>query len=151
MKLKPSLSAAQNARTVLPKLARAYFKAGRKAIDGRVPAEKLHKFRLATKRFRYSLELFQPLYGPSMTRYLKLLRELQSALGDISDLQSIQVVMADHAAVKRAAARLVKGKVKDLRRVWRAFDAEGASERWRAYLAGDKPATRTARKSAAAN
>ena len=137
MKLKPSHSAVENARVVLPKMARKYFEAGRKAIEGKRPPEELHGFRLETKRFRYTLELFRPLYGPTMDRYLKALRELQSALGKVSDYQAIQRVLSSDSEVQAHIEHALKGKVKDLRHGWRAFDSEGQLKRWRTYLAGD--------------
>jgi CHAD domain-containing protein len=137
MKLKPSQSAAENARVVLPKMARKYFEAGRKAIDGKRPPEELHGFRLETKRFRYTLELFRPLYGPNLDRYLKALRELQGALGKVSDYQAIQKVLSSDAELKAQLDHALKGKVKDLRHIWRAFDSEGQLKKWRTYLAGD--------------
>jgi CHAD domain-containing protein len=137
MKLKPSHSALENARVVLPKMARKYFEAGRKAIEGKRPPEELHGFRLETKRFRYTLELFRPLYGPTMDRYLKALRELQSALGKVSDYQAIQRVLSNDSEVQAQIEHALKGKVKDLRHTWKAFDSEGQLKRWRTYLAGD--------------
>ena len=62
-------------------------------LRARSPPEELHGFRLETKRFRYTLELFRPLYGPNLDRYLKALRELQGALGKVSDYQAIQRVL----------------------------------------------------------
>jgi CHAD domain-containing protein len=137
MKLKASRSAEENARVVLPKMARKYFEAGRKAIEGKRPPEELHGFRLETKRFRYTLELFRPLYGPNLDRYLKALRELQGALGKVSDYQAIQRVLSSDPKLKKDIEHTLKGKVKDLRRSWRAFDSEGQLKRWRTYLAGD--------------
>jgi CHAD domain-containing protein len=143
MKLKPSHSAEENARMVLPKMARKYFEAGRKAIDGKRPPEELHGFRLETKRFRYTLELFRPLYGPNLDRYLKALRELQSALGKVSDYQAIQRVLSTDPELKAQIEHALKGKVKDLRHSWRAFDSDGQLKRWRTYLAGDHSKPRT--------
>ncbi len=137
MKLKPSQSAVENARLVLPKMARKYFEAGRKAIDGKRPPEELHGFRLETKRFRYTLELFRPLYGPTIDRYLKALRELQSALGKVSDYQAIQRVLPNDSDLQAKIEHALKGKIKDLRHSWKAFDSEGQLKRWRTYLAGD--------------
>jgi CHAD domain-containing protein len=144
MKLKPSESAAENARVVLPKMARKYFEAGRKAIQGKQPPQQLHRFRLETKRFRYTLELFQPLYGPNLERYLRALRELQGALGKVSDYQAIERVLSNDAEIKKEIEHALKGKLKDLRQSWRAFDSDGQLKRWRTYLAGDhsKPRTR---------
>ena len=143
MKLKPAQSAADNARLVLPKMARKYFEAGRKAIEGKRPPEELHGFRLETKRFRYTLELFRPLYGPTLDRYLKALRELQSALGKVSDYQAIQRVLSGDSELETQIEHALKGKVKDLRHSWRAFDSDGELKRWRTYLAGDHSKPRT--------
>ena len=56
MKWKPSRSVIENARSVLPKLVEKYFKAGRRAADGKRSPDELHQFRIKTKRFRYTLE-----------------------------------------------------------------------------------------------
>jgi CHAD domain-containing protein len=145
MKLKPGHSVAANAREVLPKLARQYFEAGRDAVSKKRPPEELHGFRLETKRFRYTLELFRPVYGPQLDRYLKALHELQGALGKVSDYQAIQrVVHGDHA-LQHHLNHTLKRKVKDLRHEWRTFDSEGELKRWRTYLAGEHSKPRTAR------
>ncbi len=113
MKLKLAHSAAENARVVLPKMARKYFEAGRKAIQGKRPPDELHGFRLETKRFRYTLELFRRLCGPTtMDRYLKALRELQGALGKVSDYQAIQRVLSDDDELNKHLDHAVKGKVR---------------------------------------
>ena len=143
MKLKPSQSAAENARAVLPKMARKYFEAGRKAIEGKRPPDELHRFRLKTKRFRYTLELFRPLYGPSLDRYLKALRELQGALGKVSDYQAIARVLSSDRVLKKEIEHALKAKLKDLQHSWRAFDSDGQLKRWRTYLAGDHSKPRT--------
>jgi CHAD domain-containing protein len=151
MKIKPAHSAAENARLVLPKMTRKYFEAGRKAIEGRQPPEELHGFRLETKRFRYTLEMFRPLYGPNLDRYLKALHELQGALGKVSDYQAILRVLSNDPELKKQIERTLKGKVKSLRQSWRAFDSNGQLKRWRSYLSGDhsKPKTKSATRGAA--
>ncbi len=151
MKLKASRSAEENARGVLPKMARKYFEAGRKAIEGKRPPEELHGFRLETKRFRYTLELFRPVYGPNLDRYLKALRELQGALGKVSDYQTIQGMLSSDPKLQREIERTLKGKLKELRHSWRAFDAEGQLKRWRTYLAGEHSKPRTKRPARAAS
>ena len=143
MKLKPSQSAAENARMVLPKMARKYFEAGRKVIGGERPPEELHAFRLETKRFRYTLELFRPLYDAELDLYLKALRGLQGALGDVSDYQAIERVLVSDRELKKQIEHALKGKLKDLRQSWKAFDSEGQLKRWRSYLAGGQSKPRT--------
>ncbi len=135
---------------VLPKMARKYFEAGRKAIEGKSPPEELHGFRLETKRFRYTLELFRPLYGPNLDRYLIALRELQGVLGKVSDYQAIQRVLSGDDELKKQIDRAVKERIKDLRHSWRAFDADGQLKRWRTYLAGDHSKPRPRRPPGAA-
>lgn len=139
MKVDPSKSAAENARTLLPKMARRYFEAGRKAIDHKTPPEDLHAFRLETKRFRYTLELFRPLYGQTIERYLSKLRELQGALGKVSDYQAIQRVLAGDRQLQSEIQHALRGKLKGLRQTWRAFDSDGQLKRWRAYLSREHP------------
>jgi CHAD domain-containing protein len=150
MTLKPSESAASNARMVLPKMARKYFEAGREAIAGKRPPEELHKFRLKTKRFRYTLELFRPLYGPNLERYLKALRELQGALGKVSDYQAIWRVLSSDRELKSQIDRALKGKLKNVRQSWQAFDSDGKLKRWRTYLAGEHSKPRAKRSLGAA-
>ncbi len=150
MKLKPTASAAENARVALPKMARRYFEAGRKAMDSKRTPEKLHAFRLETKRFRYTLELFRPLYGPNLDRYLKSLRELQGALGKVSDYQAIQRVLATDRQLQSHIEHALKGKLRDLRQSWRAFDAPGQLKRWRTYLARQQSRPRAKRAAARA-
>lgn len=145
MKLKRAESAAENARLVLPKMARRYFEAGRIAIEGKRPPDELHSFRLKTKQFRYTLELFRPLYGPNLDRYLKALRELQGALGRVSDYQSIQRVLSGDRKLKQQIDEAIREKLKDLRQSWQVFDADGQLKRWRTYLAGEHSKPRTKR------
>lgn len=150
MKLKPSESAAANTRMVLPKMARKYFETGREVFAGKRSPEKLHAFRLKTKRFRYTLELFRPLYGPSLEGYLKALRELQGALGKVSDYQAIRRVLSNDRELKRQIDRALKGKLKNLRQSWNVFDSDGKLKRWRTYLAGEHSKPRTKRSNGAA-
>jgi CHAD domain-containing protein len=145
MKLKPAQSVAANAREVLPKMARKYFEAGRDAVSEKRPPDELHGFRLETKRFRYTLELFRPVYGPQLDRYLKALHELQGTLGKVSDYEAIQRVVHGDRALATRLRHTLKRKVRDLRHEWRAFDSEGELKRWRTYLAGEHSKPRAAR------
>ena len=146
MKWKTSENAAGNARRVLPKLAQSYFKAGRKAADGKRSARALHRFRLATKRFRYALELFRPLYGPSLDRRLKTVHELQDVLGKISDYQTILNMLAGDKEIGAKVKHSLKRKSSDFPKQWKAFDSGGQLKQWKAYL-GRGPRTVAARRS----
>jgi CHAD domain-containing protein len=134
MKLKPSKSAAVNARALLPELLANYFKAGRKAAEGKPSLKKLHGFRLATKQFRYSLELFRPLYGAGLDKKLTALSGLQGVLGKMSDYRSVRTLLAGDKALEAKIDRATKKQLKAFHEQWAAFDSGGQFKRWRVYL-----------------
>jgi CHAD domain-containing protein len=151
-KWQASLNTAENARAVLPALAEKYFKSGRKAADGKRSPKELHRFRVATKRFRYALELFRPVYGPTLDRRLKALRELQDSLGKVSDYYTIRQVLSSEGALDARLARTIKKKAREFRSGWKALDSDGQLKHWKAYLAraGSLSSKRVASRSKAA-
>ena len=137
------LSAVENARTQLPSLVKRFFRAARKATKSESPAD-LHKLRLAAKRLRYTLELFESLYGPVLERRLSQLRRLQGYLGDISDIATTRAMFANTAGMRGPdLARLdayLDTRLGDclaaFRKYWRTVvDAPGEQERWMTYFA----------------
>lgn len=150
MKWKTLLNASANARKVLPKLAEEYFEAGRSAADGKKSPKKLHRFRIATKRFRYALELFGPLYDGTLERRLTSLRDLQDSLGKISDAQTILELVRGDKAFEARLQRVLKRRLKEFQQDWREFDSRGQFERWKEYLSGAPSRTPTRGRTAAA-
>ena len=73
-----SKSVAWNAREKLPELARGFFETGRALAASHPSLQALHRFRLLTKRFRYTLELFRPCYGPVLDRRIEALKRYNS-------------------------------------------------------------------------
>ncbi len=149
MKWKSSQNLAENASSMLPKLAEKYFSAGRAAAK-ETSAKKLHRFRLATKQFRYSLELFQPVYGSSLNRHLKSLRGIQDALGKISDFQTIEEAVKGDKKLAAKLARAKSRKIREFRKEWKKFDSSDQLKGWKTYLtrqrtASPPPAKRAAR------
>jgi len=143
MRWRANRSAAENARLVLPKLAQKYFDAGRKAASDEKPSAKdLHRFRIATKRFRYSLEIFRPVYGASLEARIGTLRELQNVLGQLSDYHSMERLFAGEKELETRLESAAAKKFKEFRAAWAAFDSEGQLKRWKAYLA-HAPSKRT--------
>ena len=47
--------------------------------------EELHAMRIAAKRLRYTMEIFEPLYQNKLKQILKTVRKVQTTLGDIHD------------------------------------------------------------------
>jgi CHAD domain-containing protein len=128
-------SAEENASQKLPTLSQAYFRAGRLLFTAKPTVGALHKFRLETKRFRYTLELFQPCYGPGLEERLKLLRNIQDLLGEINDCATTQkLVRAQPVGVSKFLERRMLVKTRALRISWQqAFDS--AEPSWTNYLA----------------
>ena len=85
-----------NARRELPRLIAAYFSRVRKVLAEDGSPRKLHPLRLASKRLRYTLELFRPCYPAGLEERLDALKKLQDSLGEVND------------AV--ASARLLRGR-----------------------------------------
>jgi len=136
-------SAAVNARRALPTLVTDYFAGVRKLLAGDPPPAELHAIRLASKRVRYTLELFRPCYGPGLESRLATLRRLQQVLGEVNDCAAaerlIQKVMSASPS-RRGVARFLRGralaKAAELRQEWReVFDAPGREQWWVLYLA----------------
>lgn len=97
---------AQNAIRVLPPMAGEFFAAGAAAVVSGVAYSKIHNFRLLTKRFRYTLDLFPSLYGEDGKQGLEALRELQDCLGAVNDCVASRRLLAGRpSTVQLRAAR----------------------------------------------
>lgn len=127
-------SAANVARALLPKTAKAYFKTGSKLRAGEPPDEQFHAFRIDGKHFRYTLEMFAPLYGPALERRIGSLRKIQGALGDLNDcavLSLMPEVQEDESLLSWLRERSQK-KRHEFGEVW---DSDFRSARtWMAYF-----------------
>lgn len=147
--------AAPNARIHLPALVSAYFVQGRELLAKNPAPAELHALRLASKRLRYTLELFRPCYGPGFRARLDSLRRLQQLLGEINDCATAGAVLAGLRHSPQRARVNVFLRQRALRqteafcRHWRqVFDAPGQESWWAGYLArharppGRKPAPR---------
>lgn len=127
----------RNAGDHLPGLARKYFQSGRELLEKRPSAQTLHHFRLETKRFRYTLELFRPCYGPGLDQRLQKLREIQGHLGEISDCSAtMELAGRSSTAFRGYLRRRMAAKTEALHIYWRErFDAAGQEGWWTKYLA----------------
>ena len=139
-----SAGAAQNARLHLPALVAAYFAQGREALAGKATDSDLHALRLATKRLRYTLELFRSCYGPGLRTHMAHLRRLQQCLGEVNDCATAARVLANHLKngskqrdqLDRFLGQRRLEKSAEFRRIWiQEFDAAGQERGWSTYLA----------------
>lgn len=129
----------ESVRDALPRMAEKWFRAGTAAMQPDVPWDDMHDFRLLTKRFRYTLEIFQPLYGPSLAGRIAQLRKLQTHLGEINDCITTRGLLPDDDgsdAVARELMLRADRKTAELRRFWgRTFEGPGPLAAWKSYLA----------------
>jgi CHAD domain-containing protein len=84
----PEASPAENARRVLPEMFRRFIDSGDEAALPETPEERLHEFRLDAKRFRYTLESFERVYGPAMKARIEEVRQVQRVLGQMNDCRT---------------------------------------------------------------
>jgi CHAD domain-containing protein len=122
-----------HARQVLPQIARAFRKRGDRAADPNASATEVHHCRIQAKKLRYSLELFQPVYGPAAEAGIKRLRELQTLLGDVNDCRMVRVLLKDLDGTREIERRLKKSQKKKLRKfqkLWKAQFAPGSMRQW---------------------
>jgi CHAD domain-containing protein len=133
---------AANAKRALPRMMSDYFIQVRKATRAKTSPADLHKIRLASKKVRYTLELFRPCYGPGLDERLSALKDVQTSLGDVNDAvaaaQLIGDIMPRSARRKALRAYLKKRaaeKAEEFRVHWmETFDAEGQERVWLEFL-----------------
>jgi CHAD domain-containing protein len=78
-------AASDTARGLLPPMLKDYLRHGRHAASKDTPEKELHRFRIATKELRYTVDLFAPLYGDGIGEITEKLKKLQTHLGSIHD------------------------------------------------------------------
>ena len=125
------------ARASLPLAAHKYFEAGRRAMDRRRSAKALHQFRIQSKHFRYTLELFAELYGPKLSQILKSVRSVQSILGDLNDCVAAGEILAALGAGPELAAairRRQRNRTRQFLELWAGMASPDEEQHWAVYL-----------------
>ena len=147
--------AGQVAQHILPRMTKDFLGHGNEASQAGTAAQKLHRFRIAAKKFRYTLELFAPLYTPRLTELLGAIRRVQTLLGEINDCAMVREILSHYHGTKKLTNLLKKrqsSKIDEFRRYWqKAFGNREQIRAWIEYLrtgegesrAPKKPATRT--------
>lgn len=127
------------ARKKLPRIAAEFFDSGETAAKNLGSAKRLHEFRLHGKEIRYRLELFSQFYGPKLAQLMKLLKHVQTDLGEMSDADATARILTELAAPDDLVAALhdrAEDRKQKFRERWleNVPDAQTA-ERWVQYLA----------------
>jgi len=109
------------ARRLLGRTAKDFLKRGNQASSPQASPKGLHHFRIAAKKFRYALELFEPLYGSSLDPIVASIKDTSTLLGEINDSVTVAAMVADYKGGGRLAARLKKRqhkKTNEFRKYW---------------------------------
>ena len=139
----PTHTSSENAAIVLPKVAEDFFRRGRKVVQAKTSDKKLHRFRLRAKRFRYTLELFKPCYGPTLGEHIGAVKRMQDHLGKMNDCAAtLDLIAASDLADLEGAqdlrdylGRRSQQERQSLFEYWQsAFAAEDTEKRWVDYL-----------------
>ena len=134
---------AANARRKLPGLISEYYAEVRRVLATDPEPPELHALRLATKKVRYTLELFRHCYSRGLKERMEMLKSMQQLLGDVNDCVAsahlIRVTMPDTASRRRIEGFLHRQadlRAATVRKEWsERFDAPGREEWWTRYLA----------------
>jgi CHAD domain-containing protein len=116
------VDASELARRVLGRFAKDFEKRGNEATSEEASPKCLHHFRIAAKKFRYALELFQPVYASSLDPLIASIKSTSTLLGDINDCVTAAGIIADYKGGHRLASRLKKRqhkKTEEFRRFWK--------------------------------
>jgi CHAD domain-containing protein len=134
----------------LPRLAARFFREGARAAAPEASAGERHRFRVAAKKFRYTLELFAEFYGSAATHWTAQVKEMQSLLGAMNDCRSVRALVEALGGNPKIEASLKKRqhrKTLEFRRAWTArFGAADGAKQWMQALSHPprKPVTRSA-------
>jgi len=120
------------ARDILPRDARKFLACGARAARKGASAEELHLFRIAAKKFRYSLELFTAWYPIAAPAWIDRLKQVQQLLGSVNDCRSTRLLVSgfgSYPKLDRALKRRQDRKMAEFRSYWETQFAERAAIR----------------------
>ena len=145
-------TAAANAKRVLPRMMADYYSGVRKALEAKPSPASLHKVRLASKKVRYTLELFKPCYGKAFSEHMDALKDVQTSLGEVNDAVAAARLIGDampqsprRKAIRAYLKKRAQEKAEEFRMHWlEQFDAAGCESRWLGFLSKPKGGARKA-------
>jgi len=123
-----------NLRRILPQLATEFFEAGATAAVAGVTLPALHQFRLTSKRFRYTLELFERFYGAEMSRASAAMKGVQDRLGAINDCAVTIRLLAGDPRAMAVIRKHLNPNIVEFRRYWESQFAPDKLASWKRWL-----------------
>ncbi len=130
---------AANARRKLPRMISDYFSGVREFLSDDHPPRKLHQLRLASKRVRYTLELFRPCYPAGLEDRLDALKKLQDWLGEVNDAVASEKLLRGALKRQPKVRKFLEDRAADQAAKfighWKeTFDAPGREAWWTEFL-----------------
>jgi CHAD domain-containing protein len=124
----------------LHRATRNFSRLGGNAVESQSPTA-LHRFRIAAKHYRYTLELLAPIIGRRRAaRHLSMMKEVQSRLGNVNDCETVRVLAADWNLgkdVNRFLRMKERRQMEKFRDLWNAqFADPKQARRWTEDLRG---------------
>jgi CHAD domain-containing protein len=116
------------AHDALGRIAKEFVKKGKEASLADASPKGMHHFRIVTKKFRYALELFQPVYKSSLDPIVASIKAASALLGDINDCVTVAAMVADYRGGAQLADRLKKRRHKktgEFRKYWKEEFSDG--------------------------
>jgi CHAD domain-containing protein len=111
------------------------FRAGSGAARPNSTRLRMHRLRLKAKGVRYTLEIFEPVYGRKTKPMLEALKGLQEKLGAINDCATtLEMIRRDRVAA--ASVRRLSGEREaEFREYWKKhFGPPRKKVQWKAVL-----------------
>ena len=119
------------------------------------PNEQYHDLRIQCKRLRYLFEFYAPIYGESITPFVRRLKQLQEVLGDLQDAHVAVTELRKYAEIvpvrtKSRHLLVSLGQLISTQRAgaanrreefhggWNEFDEPGLRRRIRRVLVGSE-------------
>ncbi len=151
-----ALSKAPIARTtqeMLPRMVQEFFECGNEAVKTKASSRQLHQFRIVSKKFRYTLELFTSVYGPPLNSFLERIKRVQGLLGEINDCDTVRRMLSQYKEADSVTSWLKKRqrrRIEEFQRYWtETLAADGDLRSWSTLLSRPAGSIRQARKPAA--
>jgi CHAD domain-containing protein len=111
----------ETVQPVVEQMASDFLQFGDMAAKQTTSASEVHRFRIACKKFRYTLEVVEPFYGSRLIPWIQRVKALQSVLGNVNDCETVLHMISEWGAGKRLIAKLERRQNRELnkfRKIW---------------------------------
>lgn len=124
----------------LPRITREFIRLGGNAVESQSPTA-LHRFRIAAKHYRYTLELLAPIIGRRRASWhLSVMKAVQLRLGNVNDCETVRALAADWNLgrdLNRFLRKRERRQMDRFRDLWNAHLGDPKqARRWAADLRG---------------